>query len=476
MLYERTHSATADELRLAATALSRAGHEGALESLPGDLVALTEALRAAGSALAMSGARVVPAAEAPDQGVCRRTSELRSRGRLTRRLPTDGSPRRWLSCTTRPPPHSWPRGAATRRDKPSRRCSEAPPRRLVMSHEPLPAALRPLPRRAVARRVARIRACLRHPRLDTALAQGADPWSTGELMVRAAQLASLSYRRKLEAGLIALVELAERPQPPSPYLSVRQPVVLAERDSLFALAERLGRPEPVEVAVAAQLRLLLSDPSSPALVGRSDPGELAEVTARCLERVEWDPASGRRDVAAVLPHVDDAQLDGPAVREVDRHEIPAAAADQALADGRAGGDRARPAGAAGAGDPVGRELAVARVLDVHDAAGEGDVRRFVVGDHVRVAEQRLEMRDPRLDEHVVLADLGDLLLRVAGDEPARVPQQFGEVAIADSPQLGQVASVALVVGAGEQRSGMRLLWLGHAHSLRHGSLASHGHE
>jgi hypothetical protein len=88
-----------------------------------------------------------------------------------------------------------------------------------MSHETLPPALSPLPRRAVARRLARIRACLRDPRLDAALAQGADPWSTGELAARAAQLNSLPYRRKLSAGLIALVDLAERRQPPSPYLS-----------------------------------------------------------------------------------------------------------------------------------------------------------------------------------------------------------------------------------------------------------------
>lgn len=155
-----------------------------------------------------------------------------------------------------------------------------------MSLETLPAALSPLPRDAVARRLARIRAGLRHPRLDLALAQGADPWSTGELMARAAQLASLSYRRKLAAGLIALVELAERRQPPSPYLSVRQEAVLAERGSLLALAERLGRPEPVEVTVAAQLSLLLSDPSSPVLAGGSDPGEVAEVTSRCLDRVD----------------------------------------------------------------------------------------------------------------------------------------------------------------------------------------------
>ena len=61
--------------------------------------------------------------------------------------------------------------------------------------------------------------------------------------------------------------------------------MLEERDSLLALAERLGRLEPVEVAVAAQLSQLLSDPSSPAFVGRSDPSELA-LTSRCLDRVE----------------------------------------------------------------------------------------------------------------------------------------------------------------------------------------------
>jgi hypothetical protein len=155
-----------------------------------------------------------------------------------------------------------------------------------MSHETLPSALSPLPRRAVARRLARVRACLRHPRLDAALAQGVNPWSSGGLAARAAQLSSLAYRRKLSAGLIALIALAERRQPPSPYLSVRQRAVLEERDSLLALAERLGRLEPVEVAVAAQLSQLLSDPSSPAFVGGSDPSELADLTSRCLDRVE----------------------------------------------------------------------------------------------------------------------------------------------------------------------------------------------
>ena len=154
-----------------------------------------------------------------------------------------------------------------------------------MSDKRLPAAIGALPRRAAARRLARIRASLRHPRLDAALAQGADPWSTGELMARAAQLGSLPHRRKVKAGMIALVELAEHQRTASPCLSARQRVVLDQRDSLLALAQRLGRPEPVEVAVAAQLSLLMSDPSSPVYAGGNDPGELAELTSRCLDRV-----------------------------------------------------------------------------------------------------------------------------------------------------------------------------------------------
>ena len=157
-----------------------------------------------------------------------------------------------------------------------------------MSRETLPTAISALPRGPVRRRLARIRACLRHLQLDAALAQGADPWSTGELMARAVQLGSLPHRRKVKAGLIALVELAERRRDASPHLSVRQQVVLEQRESLRALAERVGQPEPVEVAVAAQLSLLMSDPASPVYAGGNDPAELADVTSSCLDRVAGD--------------------------------------------------------------------------------------------------------------------------------------------------------------------------------------------
>ncbi len=107
-------------------------------------------------------------------------------------------------------------------------------------------------------------------------------------MARAVQLGALPHRRKVGAGLVGLVELAERRRPASPYLRVRHGVVLEQREALLELAARLGQPAPVEVAVVAQLTLLLADPTSPVLVGGSDPAGLEELTARCLDRVGED--------------------------------------------------------------------------------------------------------------------------------------------------------------------------------------------
>jgi hypothetical protein len=138
-----------------------------------------------------------------------------------------------------------------------------------------------------------MRACLRRRSLDAALAQGADPWSAGELMVRAARLSSLSERQKVAAGLVALVSLAANQRPASQHLEVqvRHRVVLEQRESLLALAERLGQPAPVAVAVVAQLVVLLTDSSSPVFEGGEHPDGLAELTSRCLQSVSEDLAA-----------------------------------------------------------------------------------------------------------------------------------------------------------------------------------------
>jgi hypothetical protein len=154
-----------------------------------------------------------------------------------------------------------------------------------MSYSPTQAGIGALPRGAVGWRLTRIRAALRRRRIDAALAQGADPWSAGELMVRAARLGSYAERRKIAAGLTALLDLAAIQQRGSSYHMVRHQLVLEHDESLRALAERLGQPEPVDVTVVAELELLLTDRASPVYRRGSDPHRLAEVTSRCLDSV-----------------------------------------------------------------------------------------------------------------------------------------------------------------------------------------------
>jgi hypothetical protein len=154
-----------------------------------------------------------------------------------------------------------------------------------MSNEPTQLGIGALPRGAVGWRLAQIRVALRRRRLDAALAQGADPWSAGELMVRATKLGSYAERLTIAAGLTALLDLASIQQRGSWHHMVRHQLVLEHQESLRALAERLGQIEPVDVAVVAQLELLLTDPTSPVYRRGSDPHRLAEVTSRCLDSV-----------------------------------------------------------------------------------------------------------------------------------------------------------------------------------------------
>ena len=74
-------------------------------------------------------------------------------------------------------------------------------------------------------------------------------------MVRAERLGSLTERRNIAAGLRSLVEFAEYQRSVSHYLVVRPRPLLEERETLVALADRLDHPQPVEVAVVAQLRV-----------------------------------------------------------------------------------------------------------------------------------------------------------------------------------------------------------------------------
>lgn len=143
-----------------------------------------------------------------------------------------------------------------------------------------------LPGSMLSRATARLRSRAHRRRLDAALAQEEDPWSCGELMMRAAGLGSLRGRRKVATALVQLVAFAQQHSAGSPYLRLRHTIVLEQRAVLLALASRLREPAPVDVAIVARLAMLVWDETSPAYVGGRPPQGVAEVTARCARALD----------------------------------------------------------------------------------------------------------------------------------------------------------------------------------------------
>jgi hypothetical protein len=149
-----------------------------------------------------------------------------------------------------------------------------------------PQAIGGLPRRGVARTVAKVRARLRRKQLSRALAAGVEPWTSGPLMARAAELTSPSTRHKLAGSIDALIELAERGGSCRPGVPVARREVLAEREAFLALATRLRDPAPAGVAGLALLAELLRPRRGPLYECRARPGAVAEVVGRCLVLLE----------------------------------------------------------------------------------------------------------------------------------------------------------------------------------------------
>lgn len=122
-------------------------------------------------------------------------------------------------------------------------------------------------------------------RLDHELARGADPWSSTELMARASRLSSFESRRRIAGRLVLLAEAAAMPCMGSLYIATRRELILEHRDELLELAARLSEPEPVAVAVVADLARLVSDGCGPTYPGGGPPSDLAAVTARSLRAI-----------------------------------------------------------------------------------------------------------------------------------------------------------------------------------------------
>ncbi len=110
----------------------------------------------------------------------------------------------------------------------------------------------------------RLSAHLHASRLDRALAAGASPDLSAPLSLRAEKLIGATVRRDLASTVRRLVDDATRSFVPfSPAVPLCRRKVLASRETLLELADRLTSGEPVEARGVAQIRLLLTAGEGP---------------------------------------------------------------------------------------------------------------------------------------------------------------------------------------------------------------------
>lgn len=152
---------------------------------------------------------------------------------------------------------------------------------LIVDHE-RPECVIAQPGRARTRLWTRVRATS----LDHALAAGASPDSAASLSLRAEQLIRAGTRRKLARSLRRLIrDASRRSLSPGPRVPLCRRKVLASRELLLELAERLSSQEPVDARGVAQLRLLLIGVVGPLY---DDPGadDLEPILQSALEALE----------------------------------------------------------------------------------------------------------------------------------------------------------------------------------------------
>jgi hypothetical protein len=124
---------------------------------------------------------------------------------------------------------------------------------------------RPVPARRRPTLAARIRTRWTRKRLDEQLARGADPGTSAQLMLRAAQLRSRSERSRLANALVKALGDARGPNLGAFRMRTgRQHAVIREyADDLLALVGRLRDDRPVETRGVAMAARLVDDGASP---------------------------------------------------------------------------------------------------------------------------------------------------------------------------------------------------------------------
>ena len=136
----------------------------------------------------------------------------------------------------------------------------------------------------------RLRVLLKRLDLDAALAEGANPTSSGELALRAEQLGDPGQRNRLATGIENLFRMATMgPGPEATVSLVRAPFdparVAANEPELAELAEILRREGPHNVRGLAMASVLIEDSDSP-LYDRTAPDQLKPAIAATISALE----------------------------------------------------------------------------------------------------------------------------------------------------------------------------------------------
>jgi hypothetical protein len=123
-------------------------------------------------------------------------------------------------------------------------------------------------------------------RLDSALAEGADPSDDPTLAIRARALSAPRARRRLAGTILNLLDAAEEPPdafgPHGPRPPLQRESILTARPELETLADRLAGPGPMPVQALALTALLVWDAASPIYTLRDE----ATVTGWTLAALE----------------------------------------------------------------------------------------------------------------------------------------------------------------------------------------------
>lgn len=122
--------------------------------------------------------------------------------------------------------------------------------------------------------------------LDVALAAGVSPDSGAALSLRAHGLIGARCRARLSREITDILRRADQARSPfDPTVPLCRGKVRGAGAALEALADRLQSPDPVEARGIAQVRLLLTDSSSP-LYSQPHADDLRDVVRTALDALE----------------------------------------------------------------------------------------------------------------------------------------------------------------------------------------------